>query len=280
MNRLKPSWVSQRKFSTQYSKRKILTVPVKGELLSGYYPVRLALENNRRTIYKIFFNPKSSRITDEVVSMAESKNISCQEASWKTLDKLSHHASHKGVCADVSPLTPEAGDQCAEEIISKTKQLWLLMTSIGDPQNMGAIIRSAYFLGVDQIFTTSPHDARQASSSFTPTVSRASAGTLEIFTPKVIYRPENFLQSLNDQAWSVIGTYGEHQNQPVVKSIHGDNTILIVGNEGEGLPPSISNKCNQILTISPNRRLHSCVDSLNVSVATALLIQRLRSSST
>ena len=275
MNRMTPTF---RKLS-QYSKKKILTVPVRGELLSGYHPVRLALENNRRTIYKIYFNPKSSRITDEVVSLAECKNISCQETSWKTLDILSKNSAHKGVCADVSPLIPEPGDYLADEDkISNPKQLWLLMTAIGDPQNMGAIIRSAYFLGVDQIFTTSPHDSRQASSSFTPTVARASAGTVEIFTPKVIYRPEDFLQSLNDHGWAVIGTCGEKHSQPVFKSDDGANTILIVGNEGEGLPQSISNKCNQFLTVSPNRRLHSCVDSLNVSVATALAIQKLRSS--
>ena len=51
--------------------------------------------------------------------------------------------------------------------------------------------------------------------------------------------------------------------------------ILIVGNEGEGLPESITKYCNDLLVIPPGRQLHPLVDSLNVSVATALLLQRL-----
>ena len=59
-------------------------------------------------------------------------------------------------------------------------------------------------------------------------------------------------------------------NREAIKS-----KLLIVGNEGEGLSSSIIKKCNVFESISPGRTLHPCVDSLNVSVATALLIDRL-----
>ena len=59
-------------------------------------------------------------------------------------------------------------------------------------------------------------------------------------------------------------------NREAVKS-----RLLVVGNEGEGLSSSIIQKCNMFESIAPGRTLHPCVDSLNVSVATALLMERL-----
>ena len=59
-------------------------------------------------------------------------------------------------------------------------------------------------------------------------------------------------------------------NRAAVKS-----RLLVVGNEGEGLSSSIIQKCNMFESIAPGRTLHPCVDSLNVSVATALLMERL-----
>ena len=50
--------------------------------------------------------------------------------------------------------------------------------------------------------------------------------------------------------------------------------ILLVGNEGEGLSKSLLNKCNQFTCLKPRLNINPLVDSLNVSVATALLIKR------
>ena len=79
---------------------------------------------------------------------------------------------------------------------NQLERLWLLLCSIGDPFNLGAIIRSAYFLGVERIFICSPYDSAQASSPLNSVASRTSAGILEIFTPKVIFYPEAFLDKL------------------------------------------------------------------------------------
>ena len=59
-----------------------------------------------------------------------------------------------------------------------------------------AITRSAYFLGVERIFICSPYDSTQASSPLSSVASRTSAGILEIFTPKIIFHPEAFLDKL------------------------------------------------------------------------------------
>ena len=57
--------------------------------------------------------------------------------------------------------------------------------------------RSAYFLGVEKVFTCSPYDCSQSTAPLSPVASRSSSGALEIFTPKVIRQPEAFLDKLN-----------------------------------------------------------------------------------
>ena len=79
--------------------------------------------------------------------------------------------------------------------------------------------------------------------------------------------------------WQIIAAMPEN-SQRLSKISNLDGTaikskLLVVGNEGEGLSSSIIDKCNVFESISPGRQLHPCVDSLNVSVATALLMERL-----
>lgn len=261
-----------------HHKRKVLTtVPMEGEIISGFHSVRLALESGKRTFYRIYYCANSTRVTSDLLELADMKDITTIPVSWKILDQLSKSAPHKGVCADVSPLIPESGDKLANTLSEHQRsKLWLLMCSIADPQNLGAIIRTSYFLGVEHIFTTSVHDASTSSSSLTPSVSRSSAGCLEIFQPKVIYNPDTFLQRLSDLNWRIIGATSGGDNSKVESETYSQcNKILVVGNEGSGLPASITKYCDDLLQLQPGRKLHHGVDSLNVSVATALLLQKL-----
>lgn len=266
--------------SSRSSKKKDFSVlSLEGEIISGVHSVRLALESTKRKFYKIYYCPKSVRVTSDILEMAAMNDVTTIPVTWKVLDQLSKKAPHKGVCADVSPLKQSAATLTKDDVNdhrNEKRKLWLLMCSIGDPQNLGAIIRTAYFLGIDDIFTCSPFDSSQTSSSLTPSVSRASAGVLEIWTPKVVYKPEDFLQTLSNANWRIIGGASTNptENQSECNNQQKDK-ILIVGNEGEGLPESITKYCNDLLVIPPGRQLHPLVDSLNVSVATALLLQRL-----
>ena len=54
------------------------------------------------------------------------------------------------------------------------------------------------------------------------------------------------------------------------------NVILLIGNEGFGIPEELSRFCDSTICLGPNRKLHPMVDSLNVSVASALIIQFLK----
>ena len=167
----------------------------------------MALENPKRKIHRIYYNSGSgSERIAEIIDIAKSQGIDTRGTKNRNfLNQFACSTLHRGVCADAQPLCPESGDKLVDDLIgendgddetTETGKLWLLLCSIGDPFNLGAIIRSAYFLGVEQIFLCSPYDSAQSSSPLTSVTSRTSAGILEIFMPKVIYHPETFLEKL------------------------------------------------------------------------------------
>ncbi|KAI0220679.1 rRNA methyltransferase 1, mitochondrial [Lamellibrachia satsuma] len=161
--------------------------------------------------------------------------------------------------------------------IGKTARLWLVLDSIQDPMNFGAVLRSAYFLGVDRVCAV-----KENSCSLSPVVSKASAGVLELLP---IYRLDSlteFLKTCRDDGWQILGTVGKDTGtteDPRVVSLRdariNQDTLLILGNEGAGLSSDVTDQCHQLLTIEPRHQLDPCVDSLNVSVATGILLHQL-----
>lgn len=268
-------------------KKKEFGVFVTGEILFGVHSVSMALEAGKRKVYTIYYNDGSPR-TFETVALARSKGITVKQESRNLLSQLTANNSkvagaHKGICADVSPLIQRAvnvppDEESEDLLLFKRGQLWLLLCSIGDPFNLGAIIRSAYFLGADRIFTCSPKDCFQASAPLSPVASRSSAGVVEYFTPDLVRDPNSFLSHYKQKGWSIVGTGSRSDSQPVDKYElqEEQNTILLIGNEGEGITESLSGECCSFVHLPPGRQLHKELDSLNVSVATALLIHSFK----
>jgi 21S rRNA (GM2251-2'-O)-methyltransferase len=210
LNRLQVSFDWRSKCSTirktttpSKEKRKERIIYVNGEVLFGYHSVRLAVEAEQRLFHAVYYSDTSPRVQD-IVALAESKGIPVKPVSRNFLTQMTEQTAkiggaHKGICADVAPIQQKSADSIIHHQEEVNRQLWLLLCSVGDPYNLGAIIRSAYFLGVDRVFTCSPWDCAQSSAPLTPVASRASAGSVEIFTPMVVRHPELFLDTLADR---------------------------------------------------------------------------------
>ena len=282
----------------------------------------LALQASKRKFFKVYHveNEGYNSKFKDIQEICDIRGIEIEKCNRKVITQLTKYTAdipsvkvpHRGICADVSHLKVESGDdiQCVDSDIDR---LWLLLCSIGDPYNLGAIVRSAYFLGVERIFTCSPYDCSQSSSPLSPVASRASAGALEIFTPKVIRHPEEFLERLEQNGtnyfyisitidppyliiaqvllltylpnlilgWDIIGSTIDPQKREQLSNFQDSSNnqrrkskILLIGNEGEGVAKSLLDKCNSYTCLQPRLNINTLVDSLNVSVATALLIKQ------
>ena len=83
----------------------------------GYHSVRMALENPKRKIYKIYYNAGSEggRIT-EIINISKDQGIISKSTSRTVLNQFADSTLHRGICADAEPICPESGDKIVDEM--------------------------------------------------------------------------------------------------------------------------------------------------------------------
>ncbi|XP_055982506.1 rRNA methyltransferase 1, mitochondrial [Sorex fumeus] len=253
------------------------------ELLYGLSPCLLALRAARRHVTRLLLQAGRSGLQGdraELLREAEARNIPVLRPRRQKLDALCHHQVHQGVCMEVSPLQPEPWTEARDtKPQDALQQLWLVLEGLQDPRNLGAVLRSAYFLGVDKIITS-----RRNSCPLTPVVSKASAGAMEVMAVFSTDDLAGFLQTKARQGWLVAGTVGctpdssHHPEVPVTSCLEfqwDQPTLLVLGNEGAGLSPEAQASCQVLLTVLPGRQLTPGLESLNVSVAAGILLHSI-----
>lgn len=251
------------------------------EILFGIAPCILALTQGRRKARKLFVKDGDSLNRASVIKVCEEahqRGVQIQRVSKKDLDIMCAGRVHQGVCLQASPLnyltkdsTPKTG--------SNTIPLWLVLEGVQDPMNLGAILRSAYFLGVDRVASS-----LRSSCPLSPVVSKASSGAMEAIGVYGYENLEDMLKLKVSQGWQVVGTVGAEApvcQMPVTQCSDFKMTrptLLLMGGEGEGLSQKLLSMCQTLLTIPAGRELSPGIESLNVSVATAILLHSLLSS--
>lgn len=148
--------------------------PEGSELLFGVAPCALALARARRGLFRLFLQPSSGArrpVTAELALQAAARGVPVQRVRRRELDALCRGRVHQGVCLEATPLRfksleeaekPEVGD----EERPTPRLVWLVLEHIQDPMNLGALLRSAYFLGVDRVVTSQRNRYGAAPSAF------------------------------------------------------------------------------------------------------------------
>ncbi len=171
---------------------------------------------------------------------------------------MSKSGNHQGFLADVDELRLyELKELSGAEFI-------LVLAGITDMGNMGAIIRSAYALGVDAVVVSG---IKQFSSQ---NVVRSSAGAA--YDMPIVHMP-NLYDVMNELKLDGFTLYGAAMDGPDIRQLNFQGKrALIMGNEGEGIPPRALKKLDVTVSIA----MENGFDSLNVSVAGAILMDRMR----
>lgn len=128
------------------------------ELLFGLSPCLLALQAARRRVARLLLQAGRSGLQGEraeLLRAAEARDIPVLRPRRQKLDALCRYQVHQGVCMEVSPLRPRPWTEAREASSGDDpQQLWLVLEGLQDPRNLGAVLRSAYFLGVDKVITS------------------------------------------------------------------------------------------------------------------------------
>jgi len=207
------------------------------------------------------------------------------------LNLLSDDRPHQGLVLDCSPLEwaplerlPPAEEAAAEAAAAGAgPPVWLVLDEVTDPQNLGALVRSAYCLGAAGLLACAKNCAPLSAAA-----TKASAGVLEAWP---VHSCNNLARTLADAAergWTVVGAAAERGAEPCTQLAVTGPTLLVVGSEGHGLRTNVRRACQKLVLVemggvaaaaapgaagaAAERRV---VDSLNVSVATGILLHQL-----
>lgn len=140
--------------------------------------------------------------------------------------------------------------------------LWLALDSIQDPQNLGAIFRTAAFFGVRGIVLP-----RDRSASLTETVYDVASGAVELVPHATVTNLSRALEAAKDAGVWIVGA-SEHAQRSAWELGPDRPWLLVLGNEERGLRRLTLERCDEVVAIEPRGEL----TSLNVSVAAGILM--------
>jgi 23S rRNA (guanosine2251-2'-O)-methyltransferase len=220
------------------------------EVLYGRNPVREALRSGRRRVHRVWATSGAAR------EFADADVVAGEEVA-----RLCGSDAHQGVCAEVDPFNyTGAGDLLARE-----HPLIVALDEVQDPQNLGAIARTAECAGATGLVLP-----ERRSAEVTPAAAKASAGAVE-WLP--VARVRNLTDFLGDAKAAGCWCYGADAGGTVRydQQDYSGGVVLVVGAEGKGLRPRVASGCDVILSIP----LQGRIDSLNVSAATAIVLYEI-----
>jgi 23S rRNA (guanosine2251-2'-O)-methyltransferase len=235
---------------------------VKSELLYGIHPVFEALVAGRRRVYEIYLDKEKlpGRLA-QIESMAEARGVLKKSIAPGDFKALTGTIGHQGAAAVVSPYPQVTVHDILQTVQGEDgKHFLLMLDNIQDPQNLGAIIRTALCVGVQGVIV--PKDR---SAPPTPAVSKASAGALEHIR---LVRVANLVQTIKHCKTSGLWIMGLQKDaaQSIYAADLSGSIALVLGGEQKGIRRLVKKHCDFLVSIPQQGALNS----LNASVAAAV----------
>ncbi len=201
---------------------------------------------------------------EQLIEAAESAGVELQIRSAKRIGELCHARDHQGLLARM----PEYPYCSAADILDSANQdsLLLILDSLQDAFNFGAICRTACVFGVDGIFIGSRNQ-----TSVTSHVARSSAGAVNhLEIARVDSLPE-IARQFRERNIRVIASSASGSADVSRTELRG-GVALVLGSEGSGIQPDLEAECDDRVRIP-----HAVdFDSLNVAVAAGILLYEVR----
>lgn len=230
-------------------------------VLYGRHAVSAALENPARKIYKVMVLPENA-----AEMRAKYPALQIVTADKKEFEKiLPATAVHQGYALQTAPLEPVTLEEICEKAQDKEKCVVLILDQVTDPQNVGAIVRSAAAFGAMAVVVQDKNSPVESGA-----MAKAAAGTLELVPMVRATNLSRALETLKNNGFWVVGMDGYAQK--TISSLDKNRRLAVVmGSEGAGMRRLVEQSCD--LTV----RLPICdnVESLNVSTAAAVVLYEI-----
>ena len=248
-----------------------------GDWLYGRHAVGAALLNPRRTIHRLLATPEAAAELADHAQIAAT-GIAAEPTDRDTLARLlPPGAVHQGLALSAAPLPPVALEDmldALDEEATATRAVLLFLDQVTDPQNIGAILRSAAVFGARAVVVPERH-----APPITGAMAKAASGAVEHVPLVRVINLARSLDAVKEAGFWCIGldggaertlaaVWGEVGAQVGAPSERGGRSALVLGAEGEGLRRLTREHCDVMARLPTPGPL----TSLNVSVATAVAL--------
>jgi 23S rRNA (guanosine2251-2'-O)-methyltransferase len=167
-------------------------------------------------------------------------------------------ASHQGLALAAAPIEPVDLDELADP----ARGVLVVLDQVTDPQNVGAILRSAAAFGARGVVVQDRHAPPLAGA-----LVKAAAGALEVTPVARVVNLARALDRLSDLGWRAVGLSGTAETT-LEEALDGGPTVLVLGSEGEGMRRLVGEHCDALARIP----MPGGFESLNVSTAAAIAL--------
>lgn len=231
------------------------------EIIYGINPVTEALRGSRRA-FELFVHGEGRKV-DEIVKLAHDKGVGVRRRDKRDITTIAGTEHHQGVALRVEEFPyVDLHDVIDDWKASGKEGFFLVLDGIQDPHNLGALVRTAACAGADAVII--PKDR---SASMTPVAEKVSAGAASMIPIARVTNLAMILDDLKKEGFWVFGAAGEAGSSLYEANFRG-NTVIAIGNEGEGLRPLVKKKCDVLISIP----MSGGPGSLNASVAGGVIL--------
>lgn len=237
-------------------------------ILSGKHSILSALNNKNRKLYYLLLTKESSLFWKEQIKVLN-LSLVIKIRTKDELDLINNYQPHQNSILVTEPLDRISLDEYlfTSKQSSDLPQRIIILDQVTDPQNVGAIIRSAYAFNMDGVALSQSNSPSETSS-----MAKASSGAIEKIKIIQLSNMSREIKKLQAANFNVYGlAFGGNKTISELHSENG-NVAIIVGSEGKGLRRLTKEKVDQLLEIPINKEC----ESLNVANAASIAMFELQ----
>ncbi|HEX4181638.1 MAG TPA: 23S rRNA (guanosine(2251)-2'-O)-methyltransferase RlmB [Caulobacteraceae bacterium] len=224
--------------------------------LWGWHPVAAALANPQRPAPQrlLASAERAHQLTERFGRLADLEVVEANALR----DLLPSGAIHQGVALKTPPIEPVAIDKLG----ALPGRVLLMLDQVTDPQNVGAIFRSAAALGASGLILQDRH-----APALSGALAKAAAGAIDALPHARVVNLSRALERLAELGWRAVGLDGS-AIETLAEALDDRPTVLVMGSEGEGLRRLVAEHCDALARIP----MPGGFESLNVSAAAAIAL--------
>ncbi len=233
------------------------------ETIAGRKPVLEALKAGTPVETIVVLSGVHGKEIDAIRELAQVKSVRVVEVDKQQFRKFAGEATTQGIVALVQKHTYATLDDVLNVARERGQMGFvLILDEIEDPQNLGALIRTAECAGVHGVIIPKHHSA-----SVTTTVTKTSAGATEHIAVTEVTNLVDAIGRLKEMGYWIVGLDG-HAEKLYTEVDYKSPVALVVGNEGRGIRRLVREHCDFLVKIP----LFGKIESLNASVAAGLVM--------